>query len=262
MIIAHRGSSHIAPENTLGAFELALSEGAEGIEMDVNVTRDGIPVVFHDPTLNRIAGSGLRIAELDLAALSGVSVGDWFNRRYPKRADKTYAAFGIPTLKAVLERLEGFEGPVFVELKCREAGLQRCVESVARVLSGSPLFGQVVFKSFLPDAVPLIRSACPGLSTAALFAPKVMSIIRTEKRLVNIASDLGADMLSLHSTLATRKLMKKANRSGLRVAIWTVDNPRWMKRAMELGVDALITNKPTEMLLKRRQILHRNSITA
>jgi glycerophosphoryl diester phosphodiesterase len=262
LIVAHRGSSHIAPENTLGAFSIAVAEGCEGIEMDVTVTRDGVPVVFHDSTLRRMTGQDVRISDLGFRELRRVSVGDWFNRRYPQRAKKEYRTFGIPTLKEALAHLEDFERPVFVELKCRDNDRVRCVDAVAGELSGSPVFPRVIFKSFVPDAVPLILERCPEISTAALFAPKVMSVIRKEKRLVNIAVDLGADMLSLHSALATKKLMKKARRSGLSVTIWTVDNPRWMKRAVELGVDAVITNKPAMMLLKRRELLHRNSITA
>jgi glycerophosphoryl diester phosphodiesterase len=262
LIIAHRGSSHAAPENTLAAFQTAVTEGSEGIEMDVGVTRDGIPVVFHDATLRRMTGEDRKISDLDLRTLRRVSVGSWFNRRYPNRARKAYGSAGIPTLAEALKSLEAFGGPVYIELKCRKADRHRCVEPIARELTNSPLFSQIIFKSFLPDTIPMIREACPGVLTAALFAPKVMSVIRKEMRLVNIAVDLGADMLSLHSALATKKLIRKAQRSGLGVTIWTVDNPRWMKRAVELGVDAVITNKPMKMLLMRRQILHRNSITA
>jgi glycerophosphoryl diester phosphodiesterase len=262
LIIAHRGSSHVAPENTLAAFEAAVTEGSEGIEMDVGVTRDGVPVVFHDLTLKRMTGEDCKISDLDLKSLSQVSVGSWFNRRYPNRARKAYGIVGVPTLAEALKSLEILEGPVYIELKCRESDMDRCVEPIARALADSPLFPQIIFKSFLPDAILFMREVCPGVSTAALFAPKVMSIIRKEQRLVNIAVDLGADMVSVHSALATKKLIKRARRSGLAVTIWTVDNPRWMKRAVELGVDAVITNKPAKMLLKRRQILHRNSITA
>ena len=262
LIIAHRGSSHRAPENTMSAFELAVSEGAEGIEMDVRVTRDGVPVVFHDASLKRMMGKETRVSVLDASDLARVDVGGWFNRRFPKRAKQEYSKTGVPTLVEALALLEGFSGPVYLEIKCQAHDAERTVSSVCSEIERSRRPKGLIVKSFVPDVLPLFKARCEGVSTAALFAPKVMSIIRKEKRLVNIASDLGADALSLHFSLATKKLMKRARKAGLGVAVWTVDNPRWMRRALELGLDAVITNKPAKMLLRRRELLHRNSITA
>lgn len=262
LIIAHRGSSYAAPENTIAAFELAIEEGADGIEMDVRVTADGIPVVFHDATLKRMTGRDIWVSEVDHSDLSRVRPGDWFNSRYQKRARPEYGSLWVPTLDETLRRLEEFKGPVFVELKCRAHEAGRVVDAVGRVIEESRRPQDVVIKSFIPDAVPLVIERCGDVRTAALFAPKVMSVIRKKKRLINIASDLRADILSLHFSLATRKLMKRARKAGLEVAVWTVNNPRWMRRAVELGIDSVITNKPSKMLLRRRQLLHRNSITA
>ncbi|MCO6510935.1 MAG: glycerophosphodiester phosphodiesterase [Aridibacter famidurans] len=261
-VIAHRGSSHKAPENTLDAFALAIEDGAEGLEMDVRLAGDGTPVLFHDSSLRRFTGKDTRIDSLSAEEIKKVSVGKWFNNRYPKRAQQKYEKSSVPTLEEALEFLKGFEGDIFVELKCRPLDAERTAVGVARLLSGSPLLPRFIVKSFCLDALPPLRRECSDLRTAALFAPKVMSIIRKEKRLVNIASDLAADSLSLHASLATKKLMKRSLREGLDVAIWTVDNPRWLKRALELGVGSVITNKPDLMLLRRRELLHRNSITA
>lgn len=262
LIVAHRGSSHNAPENTLDSFALAMEEGAEGVEMDVRLSSDGVPVLFHDSTLKRFTGRDVRIDSLSAKQLSRISVGKWFNNRYQKRARQEYEASSIPTLEEVLELLKDYGGEIYVEMKCRPFDSEETATSIARILSESPLLPQFVVKSFSLDALPFVHRVCEDLRTAALFAPKVMSIIRKEKRLVNIATDLMAEGLSLHASLATKKLMKKARRAGLDVAIWTVDNPRWLKRAIELDVDTLITNKPEGMLLRRRELLHRNSITA
>jgi glycerophosphoryl diester phosphodiesterase len=80
-----------------------------------------------------------------------------------------------------------------------------------------------------------------------------MTILRKEKRLVEVAGDLGADMLSVHFSLATRKLVEKAEKQGLPVTIWTADSPRWIRRAADLGLFAVITNDPATLLAKRRE---------
>lgn len=261
-VVAHRGSSHKAPENTLDAFALAIEEGAEGLEIDVRLAGDGTPVLFHDTSLRRFTGKDTRIDSLTAGEVTGISVGKWFNNRYPKRARHSYEKSVVPTLEEALGFLKDFKGDIYVELKCRPVDAELTAVNVASLLASSPLLPQFIVKSFCLDALPHLHRECSDLRTAALFAPKVMSIIRKEKRLVNIASDLAADSLSLHASLATRKLMKKSVRAGLDVAVWTVDNPRWLKRAIELGVGSVITNKPDLMLARRRELLHRNSITA
>ncbi len=259
-IVAHRGASHKAPENSLAAFRLAIEEGSDGIEMDVRLARGGVPVVFHDPTLKRFTGKAVKVNHLSARDLSRVPVGEWFNRKYPKRADGAYSREGVPTLEQVLELLEGFRGDIFVELKCRADEVEETALSVSNVIADADFKERFIVKSFSLDAIPVVRQQLPEIRTAALFAPKVMSVIRKEKRLVNIAADLGAESLSLHSSLATRKLMKKAIKAGLGVAVWTVDNPRWVKRAAELGVGAVITNRPDRFVTRRNKLIQRNSI--
>ena len=120
LIIAHRGASVNAPENTLAAFQRAVDLGADGLEFDVQLAADGVAVVFHDPSLNRIAGRKGKIRQIDSDVLQTVGAGSWFNRRYPDRADPSFANERIPTLRETLLRLARFDGFLYVELKCRE----------------------------------------------------------------------------------------------------------------------------------------------
>ena len=103
--------------------------------------------------------------------------------------------------------------------------------------------------------MPLIKRDCPTVRTAALFAPKIMSILRKEKYLVKIAAEMGADEISLHYTLATKKLVSKAEKRGLPVAIWTADSPRWVKRAIKLGIKTIITNDPSRLIARRKELV-------
>jgi len=258
LIIAHRGASALAPENTLAAFKKAIDDGAEGIEFDVRLSKDGAVVVFHDATLGRVSDRKNLVSSLSAEELQKIDVGSWFNKRRPNDRAEDFSGEKIPTLRQLLEFLKDFKGLLYIELKCRESEVGKLVKAVCEIISGSPLLPNIIVKSFQLETIPQIRRDCPKVKTAALFAPKIMTILRKEKRLVNIAHDLGAEMVSVHFSLATRKLMKKAAKKNLSVTIWTADNPRWVKRAFDLGLFAVITNNPAALLAKRAEIEAKN----
>ncbi len=255
LIIAHRGASALAPENTLAAFKRAVDDGAEGIEFDVRLAKDGVAVVFHDSTLTRTARRDGRLANYTSTELRLLDVGSWFNRHDPRLADPAFEKEIVPTVAETLEFLKDFHGLIYIELKCRDDEVEALSRAVCDAIRDSPLIGRIIIKSFKLQVLPRVKALCPGIKTAALFAPKIMNILRKEKHLVMIAEEFGADEISLHFTLATRKLMKKAESRNLRVTIWTADSPRWIKRALRLGFNAIITNDPARLLAKRDELL-------
>jgi len=254
LIVAHRGASELAPENTRAAFRRAIDDGAEGIEFDVRLTKDGETVVFHDATLKRLANRKNLVSSLTLDELQKIDVGSWFNRRLPNRSDKDFSGERIPSLKEILEFLKDFRGLIYIELKCRESEAERLAKAVCEIIKDSHLLPQIIVKSFQLDAIPMVKNHCPDVKTAALFAPKIMTILRKEKRLIEVASETGAEMISVHFSLATRKLMEKASERGFPVTIWTANNSRWVKRAFDLGIYAVITNNPARLLEKRGEM--------
>lgn len=254
LIIAHRGASAIAPENTLAAFQKAIEDGAEGIECDVRLAKDNVPVVFHDADLYRVGRIEGRVSNFTSKELHTLDVGSWFNAKNPRQAVEQFSAETVPTLAQLLDFLNDYKGLIYIELKCKEAEIKSLVEAVCQIISQSPLLPNILVKSFKLEAIPITRRLCPEVKTAALFAPKIMTILRKEKRLVKIAHELEADQISLHFSLATHKLMDKAAKKNLPVTIWTADNPRWIKRALNLGINAIITNNPAPLLAKRREI--------
>jgi glycerophosphoryl diester phosphodiesterase len=255
LIIAHRGSSAFAPENTFAAFRRAIDDGAEGIEFDVQLSLDGVPVVFHDETLARTAMLEGDVSRFTAARLGRIDNGSWFNAAHPKRANTDFRNETIKTLEETLDFLSDFTGRIFVELKCPDDDVENLSRAVCDVLRSSALKQQIVVKSFRLAIIPLVKMHCPDLRTAALFAPKIMTILRKEKHLVKIAAEFGADELSVHYSLATRQLMKKAERFGLPVTIWTIDSPRWVKRAARLGIESIITNDPQRLLKRRTELI-------
>ena len=252
LIIAHRGASAFAPENTLAAFRKAIDVGADGVEFDVRLSKDRVPVVVHDSTLIRTAGLKRRVDDLTAEELSHVDAGSWFNDAHPSKACSRFEAEGIPSLRSVLQVLEPIRGPIYVELKCdAEKDVSTLVDLVCGEIAGSPLSDKMIIESFHLAVIPRTRSVLPGVRTGALFAPKIMRMLRKEKYLINIAQELGADHLCVHKSLVNRKLARKAVNFGLPVSVWTVDAARWVPYAVKRGLFALITNDP-EKLIRRR----------
>jgi len=254
LIVGHRGASAHAPENTLAAFRKAIADGAEGLEFDVRLARDRVPVVIHDETLVRTAGLNSFVSDLTSAELASMDVGRWFRERQRGGPISDFSGEGIPTLAETLDQLDQFRGLFFIELKCGDCDLESLTDAVCAVVERSPLMPQIIVKSFRLGVIPRIRLRAPGIRTAALFAPKIMTILRKEKHLVQIAKEFGADELSVHYSLATAKLMDKAGEHDFPVSIWTADNPRWVKRGARLGLKSIITNDPARLLARRAEL--------
>ncbi len=250
-IVAHRGCSAFAPENTFAAFSLALESGAEGIEMDVRLTRDGVPVVFHDAGLKRISGSDIRISSLTFGELAEVDAGSWFNLKNAGRANRRFVGEKIPTLESTMEFLHGFHGPIYVELKSAGRNARTLADAAGKVLSRHTGELNIIVKSFNFELIPLVREICPKAESAALFAPQILLILKKESRLISIAKKLGVNRLSLHYSLATRSLLRRANKERLPVTIWTTDSERWVRASIELGIDSIITNDPAKLIALR-----------
>ncbi|MGI8556530.1 MAG: glycerophosphodiester phosphodiesterase [Pyrinomonadaceae bacterium] len=261
LIIAHRGASAIAPENTLAAFRQAICDGTDGLEFDVQLAKDGVPVVFHDSTLQRIAQKRIRTSHLTAAELKNVNVGAWFNLKNPLLANNKFTAETVPTLAQVLDFLNGYNGRIYIELKCRNDEIPALVEAVANEIKAADLLPHIVLKSFNLEAVQQAKKIIPKLCTAALFAPKIMRLLHRRNHLIEQAKKFFAQELSLHYSLATKKMIGKAGRENMPVTIWTADNPVWIKRALETGIYAIITNNPARLLAERSKILPDNPVS-
>lgn len=243
LIIAHRGGSAHAPENTLAAFRAAVDAGADGIEFDVQLAADGVPVVIHDTDLRRTASVDKRVADLTSVQLSKTDVGSWFAAQF--RAET------VPTLEQTLQLLRDFNGPIYIELKCELDNFKPLVAAVCDVIRESPLLPQLIVKSFRLAAIPEVRCSLPEAQTAALFEPSITTILRRREHIIAMAIEFGAGQISLHRALATDKLCILASQANLPVTVWTVDDARWITLSRQRSIRALITNNPA--VLKNRR---------
>ena len=253
LIIAHRGDCSHAPENTLAAFQIAIDKGADGVEFDVRISKDGVPVVIHDANLKRTGGRAENVADLTAIELAGIEVGSWFNKRSPKWRDAKFSNETVPTLAAVLDLLKKCPGPIYIELKCGTKDYEALAKAVCDVIRPSPQLPQMIVKSFKLAAIPVVRSSLPEVQTAALFEPKILDMIRGKAHLITLAREFGAHQLSLHYSLATKKLTALAKAAEMPVTIWTADNTKWVARCREREIKALITNDPAKVLSTRER---------
>lgn len=263
LIVGHRGASKLAPENTLAAFERALFDGADGIELDVRLARDNVPVVIHDATLRRTAVSHLDapIASLSSSALSAIDVGTWFNRRFPARAQNAYARETIPTLSRVFETIAPRCRVLYVELKYEARdktnsvvgvtnssdGITNFVERVVAEVRAHRLERRVVLESFALTVVAEVKRIAPDIRTSAAFERRLGRPLITPRALLRQANACRADELALGRSLVSRRLLAAARAHGLPTVVWTVDHPSWARRARSLGLRAVITNDPARM---------------
>jgi glycerophosphoryl diester phosphodiesterase len=254
LIIGHRGASAHAPENTLVAFKMAIDAGADGVEFDVQLAKDGVPVVIHDTTLTRTALRDERVSELTSRQLGRIDVGSWFNAKYPRRAMPEFTKEAVPTLAQVLNLLRGFHGLIYIELKCDESNHSPLAAAVCKIIRESPLLPQMIVKSFRLAVIPEVRCLLPEVQTAALFEPTIMDFLRRRKHIVAIAREFGAGQISLHRSLVTPKLVSLASEAQMPVTIWTADDPDWLRRCRKLGIGSLITNDPESLLASRMNL--------
>ncbi|HEX8285964.1 MAG TPA: glycerophosphodiester phosphodiesterase family protein [Pyrinomonadaceae bacterium] len=246
LIIGHRGASAHAPENTHAAFEQAFTDGADGIELDVRLARDDLPVVIHDATFPRTVGIEGEMARFDSTLLAKFHCGEWFNERYPRRARWHFADEHIPTLEQVYERYGS--GVIYVEMKCEEvsrrAALARAVVEMTRAHKLAP---RVVVKSFEHDSLAEVKRLAPEIRTAALFGRSWPHPLVPASKIIAAAGACGADEISLHHSLVRRATVERARGLGFEVLAWTVNSPLWLRRALSLGLRAVFTDYPGRM---------------
>ena len=233
----------------MAAFSIAMDTGADGIEFDVRLSRDGVAVVIHDATLQR---TGLReeaVAGMSAEQLGKVDVGSWFNRAHPKRAREEFTREGVPTLDQVIRLLQNRDARLYVEMKFgADEGFTDLTQAVARLIKEHKLHSRTVVVSFDLAAIAQIKQIDHVIRTGALFEPKsdLTTVVR-KQRMIKAAIDHGANEILLHRAIATRGAIRLAIEAGLPVVVWTVDDPKWIDRARRLGIYALITNDPAKM---------------
>ena len=246
LIVAHRGSSYALAEHTLGAYLRAIDEGADALECDVRLTHDGHLVCVHDRTVDRTSSGHGVVSDFDLDDLQGFDFGSWHSPpdRYVEERDSTEAP--VLTLDRLLGVVEETGVRLLIETKhpTRYAGLveQKLVGLLTErgmQGAGSP----VAVMSFATLALRRIRLLAPALPTVQLY--KRVPTLRRDGSLPLVADVSGPGITVVRSDPG---YVRRVHARGRQVYVWTVDEPADIDLVLSLGVDAVITNRPTEVL--------------
>lgn len=254
LVIAHRGASAYAPEHTFASWDRALELGADFIELDLQMTRDGELVVLHDEELDRTARgpaqecTGL-VRERTLQQIQRCDVGGWFNAQHPDRARDEFVGLAIPTLRQVLERY-GLGTRYYIETKNPEAapGME---DELLRLLAQHGLLteletNRIIIQSFYAASLLRIRALHPGLSLVQLVpdGETSASIRQSLEQARAYATGIGPEQHDVDEPLVAA-----AHEVGLWVHPYTVNTAESMRRLLDLGVDGMFTDRPD--LLRR-----------
>jgi glycerophosphoryl diester phosphodiesterase len=276
LVVAHRGASRLVAEHTLAAYETAIDSGADALECDVRLTRDGHLVCVHDRTVNRTSDKHGVVSELELDELATMDFTSWYGE-LPDSADqllsdspylvgvvpdRVHPGAGVLTLETLLELVRDASRPVrlLIETKhpTRYAGLveKTLVDLLARFgwagkaepaetlrLPPDP-DNRVIVMSFAPTAIRRVRLQAPDIPTVLLM-DRLLMPGRREGFLAGGATIAGP---GLHVLRAEPEFVERAHQRGHRVFVWTVDEPDDVDFVLGLGVDTIITNRPSEVI--------------
>ncbi len=240
-IIAHRGASLEAPENTLASIELAMTQYADAVEIDVRETEDGVPIIMHDATLGRTTNDpfNTRVANATYAYIKTLDAGSWFSADF--EGEK------VPTLEEVLELTAG-KTTLFIELKNYSPTLE---SQVVDLVSSYDMINDVVILSFSRDQIRRIKALEPNIKTLLL-----ISTFFGDLNQIVSSDDIDYFGLSVHFYDRNQTFVDRAKQQGKKVYVWSVKDETTMNRMIELDADGLITDRP---LMAREFVYSKNT---
>lgn len=220
---AHRGASLVAPENSLSAISRALGDGADYVEIDVRLTADKVPVLWHDSDMRRVFGLGGAISAVNLEDIIDLDAGSWF--------DPAFSSERIATLQQAIDLVRGKAG-LYLDLKpdLRAGDLTR---KVIELLRHNDMIDQSVLAAAHPAMLREAKLLEPGLKTS-LVAEFVVGPLDSSS----------FDNLALRHNRVTAATIAEAHRKGYELHVWTVNSPSAMARFIDMGVDNIITDRP------------------
>jgi glycerophosphoryl diester phosphodiesterase len=223
VVIAHRGAAGSAPENTLASVAVALDEGADIVEIDVQETADGTVVVIHDSDLMKVGGSPLKVWEAEFEEIREIDIGSWYGLEF--------AGQRVPTLAEVLEMCKD-KARVDIELKYYGHN-DRLEQRVANIVRETGMNDQVIAMSLKGDLALSMKAIEPHWQVGLLTAKAVGDLSTSDH-----------DFLAVHAGIANPGFIRRAHRAGKDVYVWTVNDRLNMSRMMSRGVDGVITDYP------------------
>ena len=232
LVIAHRGASAYAPENTLAAFKLAAEQEADAIELDVDLTHDGHVVVMHDATIDRTTDGHGRLSDLTLEEIRRVDAGAWKSAEFKGER--------VPLLEEVLEAV-GQRLLINIELKgmsLRGTGLEA---KVAALIAQHDLIDRVIISSFNPFALRRVKRVNPYLACGLIHSPDLPIFLRNAWLAPLIP---GLNARHPHHSQVSKAIVDRFHAQGLVVSAWTINQAGIARSMIQAGVDGMFGDDP------------------
>ncbi|MGN8647135.1 glycerophosphodiester phosphodiesterase [Gracilibacillus sp. HCP3S3_G5_1] len=243
IIYAHRGASKHAPENTMPAFELAFEHGADGIETDVQLTKDNIPILIHDEQLNRTTNGIGYVKDFTYEEIKQLDAGSWKSPFYKDTK--------IPTLDDLLAWNADKQLQLNIELKNNIIPYQQIEDIVCQKLHEYNMTAHTVISSFNHESIARISKRKEDIDYALLTG-------RRNKKLIPYSKKIKAKGIHIRYRLLSHILIRQANDHGLYVAVYTVNSPITINNAIRMGCHALFTDIPKLAVdIKKRRSMER-----
>ena len=236
LVIAHRGASGHAPENTLAAFRKAVSLGAAFIETDLQLSRDARFVAIHDATVDRTTGGTGAVHDLTLAELRQLDAGSWFGSEF--------AGERIPTLEEIFAFSKKHDVVFYLELK--PSGSWGGEHALISALRDSGEIPRAIVISFDTAILESMRKLEPTLMTGVLYEGQI-------DKPVDRAVEIGARQVAVRGDLVTPALLAEARKKDLQVVCWTVNHPAHMRLLMDAGVDGIMSDYPDRLIAAQKK---------
>lgn len=250
-IISHRGANFFAPQNTIPAFKKALEIGVDGFETDVHLTKDGVPVLCHNYTINATSNKKGNITDYTYAELQQFDFGNYFS--------PIYKGTKIPTVDEFLALVSESDIKILnIELKSpKEKTETDLVTKTIDLVRKYNLMDRLIISSFNPDLLVEAKKYVSDCKTGLLYSPSKRISWTIARDPITYAKNIGADALHPYELYVTRKYVDKAHEAGLMVNPWTVNNPKNIEKMLNSHVDGIITNHPdlVRHLIKTREEL-------
>ncbi|MFC2948242.1 glycerophosphodiester phosphodiesterase [Virgibacillus sediminis] len=242
-IFAHRGASGYSPENTMPAFQLAYEMGTDGIETDVQLTKDGIPVLIHDEQVKRTTNGRGYIKDLTFEEVKRLDAGSWFSSRF--------TGASIPSLEEFLEWIEDKPLYLNIELKNNKIEYSNLEAIVYDMVLRYGLQQHCTLSTFNPESIKKIKKIGTSISAALLTS-------KAEVNPVTFAGNLGADAIHIKYRLFDESVVKEGKTKGMPVRVYTVNKSAHILRCLKLQADGIFTDLPDKAIEQRQSFYNNN----
>lgn len=238
-IIAHRGASGLAPENTMAAFSKALEYNVDMIELDVHLSLDDSIIVMHDHSVNRTTNGKGDIENLTYAEIKKLDAGSWFNEKYNNER--------VPTLREVLQFVNGRK-PILIELKWPKNGIYKnLVKNVIQTIKDCRAESWVIVQSFETKYLQEMHALAPTISCHQLIFAVSDALSFSQGRSMHIGEFEPLPFVksvNISYKFLNKNFVQNMHEKGLTVFTYTVNSEKGMQKVIKMGVDGIITNRP------------------